>query len=289
MKDVIAWWSGGVTSAVACKIAIDLFGIDRVRVIMIDTKNESDDTYIFKDQCQSFYGVEIETISAIPEKYASIEEVWISTKSLNVATGAICSTKLKREVRERWEKKNSYSFQIFGYEFTKREFNRALGLTLNHPTAKSIYPLLMYGYDKIKCIDIVANEWGLKIPDSYLNGYHNNNCQKTGCVQGGIGYWKKIQKEGPNKFLAMANREHLLSGIKGKPVTILRDNTKAGKEKEVRNVFLIKNPMYPDCLCLDDLPDAPVKPLLECNGFCGVDDLMDSKDKTWDEIAYELD
>lgn len=289
MKDVIAWWSGGVTSAVACKIAIDLFGIDRVRVIMIDTKNESDDTYIFKDQCQSFYGDEIESISAIPEKYASIEEVWTSTKSLNVATGAICSTKLKREVRERWEKKNSYLFQVFGYEFTKREFNRALGMTLNHPTAKSIYPLLMYGYDKIKCISIITNEWGLKIPDSYLNGYHNNNCQKTGCVQGGIGYWKKIQKEEPNKFLAMANREHLLSYLKGKPVTILRDQTKDGKKKEINNVFLIKDILYPECLCLDDLKDVPVKPLLECNGFCGIDDLMDLKDKTGDEIAYELD
>jgi PP-loop superfamily ATP-utilizing enzyme len=36
---VIAWWSGGITSAVACKIAIDLFGKENCRVIMIDTKN----------------------------------------------------------------------------------------------------------------------------------------------------------------------------------------------------------------------------------------------------------
>jgi hypothetical protein len=25
-KDIIAWWSGGITSAVACKLAIDLYG-----------------------------------------------------------------------------------------------------------------------------------------------------------------------------------------------------------------------------------------------------------------------
>lgn len=44
-KPVIAWWSGGVTSAVACKWAIDWFGLDSVRIVFIDTKNEDDDTY----------------------------------------------------------------------------------------------------------------------------------------------------------------------------------------------------------------------------------------------------
>jgi hypothetical protein len=28
-NDIIYWWSGGVTSAVACKVAIDIYGIDR--------------------------------------------------------------------------------------------------------------------------------------------------------------------------------------------------------------------------------------------------------------------
>ena len=37
---VIAWWSGGVTSAVTCKICIDTYGVDNVRVIFIDTMNE---------------------------------------------------------------------------------------------------------------------------------------------------------------------------------------------------------------------------------------------------------
>jgi len=38
MKKIICWWSGGITSAVACKIAIDSFGIENCQVIMIDTK-----------------------------------------------------------------------------------------------------------------------------------------------------------------------------------------------------------------------------------------------------------
>ena len=37
-KDIVCWWSGGVTSAVACKIAIDLYGLENCRFIFIDTK-----------------------------------------------------------------------------------------------------------------------------------------------------------------------------------------------------------------------------------------------------------
>ena len=28
MEKIIGWWSGGITSAVACKIAIDMYGVN---------------------------------------------------------------------------------------------------------------------------------------------------------------------------------------------------------------------------------------------------------------------
>ncbi len=51
MDKVICWWSGGVTSAVACNIAIHIYGKENCRVIMLDTQNEHEDTYRFKDDC----------------------------------------------------------------------------------------------------------------------------------------------------------------------------------------------------------------------------------------------
>ena len=114
-KDIICWWSGGVTSAVACKIAIDIYGIERCKLIMIDTENEDDDTYRFKADCEKWYGKKIEIISAIGEKYNSIQDVWKKHLSLNVATGAICSTVLKRKCREDWQKTAVYDFQVFGF------------------------------------------------------------------------------------------------------------------------------------------------------------------------------
>ena len=180
----ICWWSGGVTSAVACKIAIDLFGVNNCRVIMQDTKNEHPDTYRFKKDCEKWYGKKIEIISAIGNKYESIEQLWRHHVSLNVATGAVCSYMLKRVVREEWQKHNDYSAQIFGFEFETKEFKRAMSMLLNHEKAKPIFPLLMLGYDKNKCISIL-NEAKILIPEMYRLGFTNNNCFKTGCVQGG--------------------------------------------------------------------------------------------------------
>ena len=49
---IICWWSGGITSAVACKLAIDEYGTGNCKVIMLDTRNEHDDTYRFLSDCR---------------------------------------------------------------------------------------------------------------------------------------------------------------------------------------------------------------------------------------------
>lgn len=291
MEDkIICWWSGGVTSAVACKLAIDLFGKDKCRVIMIDTKNEHEDTYRFKRDCEKWYELPIETITAIGGKWQSIQDVWITRKSLNTATGAICSTELKRVVREKWEKENNFKHQVFGFEFESKEFNRAKSMTMNHPKVKAIYPLLMYGLTKKDCLQIISDA-KIEVPLVYKLGYKNNNCFKTGCVQGGIGYWQKIQREDVAKFNEMANMEHYLSELKGEPVTMLKDQSNEAKAKSKEDktkafVFLRKNEKYPDLKSIDEMPQCKVEPLFECNGMCGINDLIE-RSKTENELNYE--
>lgn len=292
VKDIICWWSGGITSAVACKIASDLFGKERCRFIMIDTHNEDDDTYRFKKDCEVWYDKRIETISAIGDTYESIQDVWVKHKSLNVANGAVCSYMLKRKVRERWQAENNFIHQVFGFEFDKKEFNRALSLKINHPKSRPIFPLIMMGYTKEDCVKIVQDS-SIDIPRVYKLGFKNNNCFKTGCVQGGIGYWQKIKRDFPDKYNAMADIEHMLTGIKGEPVTMLKDQGADAKEsarssglKWKQFVFLKKHPSYPEIKCLDDMKAHDIKPLFECNGFCGVND-MNEVNITQGEINFE--
>ncbi len=279
MDKIIAWWSGGITSAVACKIAIDLYGLEKVKLIFIDTFNESDDTYRFKTDCEEWYGKEIETITAIGKEYKSIRDVWFKYLSLNTAHGAICSSELKRAVRIKWQKENpDYKHQVFGFDIN--EPKRAKSMAINYPDAKPIFILLLYALSKKNCLEIIE-KGGYKVPDVYYKGYKNNNCDKTGCLQGGIGYWQKKQREEIDVFNEMADVEHELTNLKGEPVTMLKDQSKGGGL-----VFLKPHPNYPHMKDISMMKGREPEPLFECNGFgCAVNDLQPIN-KTENEINY---
>lgn len=281
MDKVICWWSGGVTSAVACRLAIDLYGKDNCRVIFIDTRNEDEDTYRFMLDCEKWYCLPIETITS--EKHPNIQAVWLRYKALNNATGAVCSSELKRGVREKWEKENEWKHQVFGFDLD--EAKRAKGMTLNHKHTKPVFPLMMYGLSKKDCIKIIQDA-KIEVPRVYSYGYLNNNCFKTGCVQGGIGYWQKIQREYPDKFNAMAGMEHELTNAKGKPVTMLKDQSNDAKTNGVWNVFLKKHTDYPQIKSIEEMRECKVEPLFECNGFCGINDL-ETRNPTEQQLLFE--
>lgn len=256
---VLAWWSGGVASALTCKLCIERYGAENVRVIFIDTmNNEHDDTYRFLKDCEVWYGKKIEFINS--KRYDSIQDVWYESLTLNVATGAKCSSDLKRLVRIDFTKRNSFSYQAFGFD--KSEGKRIRGMDKNNSHIYPIYPIS--NWTKEECIQIIELE-GILIPEPYRLGYRNNNCFKTGCVQGGIGYWQKIARDFPEKFKAMAKVEHELTDLKGEPVYMLSDQ--ANKTK--KPVFLLPHPKYPEIKHIGQMKGRPVKPLSDCNGFCG--------------------
>lgn len=267
---IICWWSGGVTSAIACKIAIDLYGKDNCRVIFLDTKNEDEDTYRFLIDCEKWYRLSIEI--ATNGKYNRIQEVWEKFGGLNFAHGAICSSELKRAVRLGFEKTNKFEHQVFGFDIN--ESKRAKAIKINYPKSKPIFPLLFHALSKIDCIEMLEDS-KIEIPRVYKYGYQNNNCFKTGCVQGGIGYWQKIQRDYPEKFNTMAKVEHDLTDIKGQPVTMLKDQSKKAKAEKNQLVFLKPHLSYPNVKDISMMKGREPLPLFECNGFCGSNDLED--------------
>jgi len=278
-KPWILWWSGGVTSAIACWIALKLFGKGNCWILFIDTFNEDDDTYRFKEDCEKWYGHPIETVTAIGQKFKEIKEIWYHFKSLNNATGAICSSTLKRDVRVKWLAVNDWEGNVFGFDID--EPKRIKGMTMNWEKINPVYPLAFYGYTKKKCIEILQSK-GIEIPRMYKAGFNNNNCWKTGCVQGGIGYWQLMRVVRPEIFDTMAIVEHEITDLKGEPVTMLKDQSKHGGL-----VFLKPHPNYPLMKDISMMKGRPVKPLFECNGFCGTNDLQPNE--TMQEINYIVD
>ena len=279
---IISWFSGGVTSAVTCKLCVEIYGIESCRFVFMDTKNEHESTEKFIDDCSEWLGKPIERITALGDKYKTIQDVWIKNKSLNIAKGAICSATLKTKLRLKWQRRNEYDHQAFGFDIS--EINRAKSMVKSHEEAKPIFPLLMFGMSKKDCLKYLSDA-GVQVPEPYANGFGNNNCFKTGCIQGGIGYWQKMKREHPDKFEKMAEMEHRLTDIKGEPVTMLKDQSNEAKLKKCNLVFLKKHPDYPSVLTIDDKKGREPKPLMDCMGFCGINDL--DKPKTAEELNFQ--
>ena len=93
---VIAWWSAGVTSAVATKLAIDEYGIDNVEPIYFAIDSAHDDNKRFKKHCEDWYGKEIRVDRA--PKHKDQFDVILKDKYVNGPGGARCTLVLKKMV-----------------------------------------------------------------------------------------------------------------------------------------------------------------------------------------------
>jgi len=104
---IIAWWSAGVTSAVATKLAIDEFGVDNVEPIYFAIDSAHPDNERFKKECEEWYGREIR-VERAPEKYKDQFDVITKDKYVNGPAGARCTLVLKKRVRQRLETTMDY-------------------------------------------------------------------------------------------------------------------------------------------------------------------------------------
>lgn len=268
---VIGWWSGGVASAIACKLALEKYQ-ESVEVVFCDTNIEHPDTYRFMQDFEKVLGVKVNIITS--NKFNEPEEVWRKYNGMNFAHGAPCSMAMKKEPRIKYQNLQSDFAQIFGFDFCKKEERRATNMLINNPDLNPIFPLIVEKYTR----EIIFKELaklGIKPPVTY-NFFLNNNCigdfssAKGGCIQGGVGYWKKIRELFPHKYDYMANIEHEISAAKGSPVTISRDSR---KEKKGNRLFLKYNPMFPEIETIDVIKGRPPIITFECHGFCSTADI----------------
>ena len=59
-KPIIAWFSCGATSAVACKVGLSMY--ENVRVVYIETGSSHPDNERFLQDCEKWFGCEIKVI-----------------------------------------------------------------------------------------------------------------------------------------------------------------------------------------------------------------------------------
>jgi 3'-phosphoadenosine 5'-phosphosulfate sulfotransferase (PAPS reductase)/FAD synthetase len=230
---VLAWFSCGITSAVAIKLYKERYKESELSIYYIDISTAHKDNARFIKDCESWYGQKINIVKS--NKFDNQFEVIKKRKFINSPQGAPCTKILKKDVRQEVESQIDYDFQIFGFEYSKKEINRAVRFKEQNPYTKPLYPLIDNKISKEQAADILLKN-GIKLPKMYELGYHNNNC--IGCVKGGAGYWNKIRLDFPNEFKKMSDIEEELghSCIKNKPLKTLKEDE--GRHSE---------PILPDC------------------------------------------
>jgi len=198
-NQIIAWFSCGVTSAVACKLALQIY--DNVELYYIDIGSQCRDSIRFLEECQDWYGQKITILTS--KEYCCHFDVIEKERVIGLHNYFPCTKKLKKDVRYALQDDmKEWGGQVWGFELG--EEIRATRMLEQYPDLKSLFPLIEAQLTKENCAFILEQQ-GIELPKMYKLGYNNNNC--IGCVRGGMGYWNKIRVDFPNIFQRMAKLE----------------------------------------------------------------------------------
>lgn len=209
MSRTVVWVSAGAASAVAAKLVL---ADGAATLAYIDPGSEHDDNARFLTDCEAWFGQPVERLRSA--RYADTWQVFRERRFINSPRGALCTTELKKKVRQDFQRPDDV--QVFGY--TADEQARADRFTEQNPEIHARFPLIERGLSKPDCLELVARA-GLTLPTMYRLGYANNNC--IGCVKGGAGYWNQIRRDFPATFARMAALERDIGA------TVLRANGEA--------------------------------------------------------------
>lgn len=200
---IVSWFSAGVSSAVATKLA--LMKYDDVKIIYTHIEDQHPDTIRFVKDCEKWFGQEIE-INQSPLK--SVDNACRQSGFVKSPFGAPCTNLLKRRVRKEWEQKNGKDhYYVWGFDFNEQ--NRADRLAESMPEQFHVFPLMERSMIKKEVHGIIEKS-GIKRPAMYDLGYPNNNC--IGCLKGGMGYWNKIRQDFPEVFESRCQMEEITGG-----------------------------------------------------------------------------
>ena len=202
--DVVAWFSCGAASAVAAKLASEIY--PKLRIVNNPVAEEHEDNIRFLRDVEEWIGVKIETAKNLSFPDNSADSVWRKRGYMAGPKGAPCTGFLKKEARRTWEDLNSWDgWHVFG--FTVEEKHRHERRVAD---GMKILPVLIdAGMTKQDCFDMISKA-GIELPKIYSigsrfgTGYPNANC--IGCVKAtSATYWNHVRETFPDVFKERAD------------------------------------------------------------------------------------
>jgi len=194
----IAWFSAGVSSAVATKLS------NPDRIFYNPVADMHPDTYRFIHDCEVWFNKPVEIMRG---RVDNVEDACRLASCLVIPRSfTACTKHLKIAVRKVWEKNNpGRHTYIWGMDL--KEAERAEKLVARNPDHDHEFPLITAKINKKEAHGYLAKA-GIKRPAMYYEGYPNNNC--LGCIRGKLGYWNKIRIEYPAIFASRAKMERVI-------------------------------------------------------------------------------
>lgn len=188
----IAWFSCGVSSAIAAEEALKKYGSDAVVAYCNTMSTEHPDNARFMADVEAWLGVQVVRIQS--EKYASVDQVFVERRYMAGTAGALCTVEMKKLPRFAFQRADD--IHIFG--FTAEEGPRIERLTATNPELHLDWILRDLGLRKSDCLERIQAA-GIALPAMYRLGYDHNNC--LGCVKAtSPAYWNRIRHDFPDVF-----------------------------------------------------------------------------------------
>ena len=213
MSRIVCQFSCGAASAVATKLALAQYGHCCV-ILNAEIEEEHSDNRRFAVDCERWFERKIETLR--DTKYdASAVKVFETVGYIKGRYGAACTSRIKRGLLRTFERPGDVL--VLGY--TAEEQWRLDDWRENWPDRPAIAPLIDRGLTKEDCKAMVLRA-GIELPMMYRLGYDNANC--IGCVKGGLGYWRAIREDFPDRFERVAQAEDKVAALHGENAYILR-------------------------------------------------------------------
>lgn len=200
MERFVCRFSCGAASAVATKITLSQK--ENVEIINAFVAEEHEDNRRFLLDCEAWFKRKITVLKN--EKYnGSAIQVFKMERFLKNRNGAPCTRLLKKKILDQFCQENDV--MVLGY--TLEEKDRMERFVDRYPEIKVWFPLIENNLDKEDCKQIIRKA-GIELPLMYRMGYANANC--IGCVKGGMGYWRAIREDFPERFEEIASIEESL-------------------------------------------------------------------------------
>ncbi len=202
---VAVWFSNGLPSACALKLAVEKYGAYQVVAVNNPVAEEHHDNLRFQHDVAAWCGVNIQPVTHTDYPLASAVDVWDRRKAMSFPRGAPCTAILKKQARQQWEAENPVDWHVLGFTLEEKDRHNRFVLT----ERENVLPILIdANMTRADCADMVRRA-GIALPHIYDLGYPNANC--IGCVKStSPTYWNLVRDTFPDVFESRAEQSRRL-------------------------------------------------------------------------------